>query len=45
MLPAANFPFGKIDVEAWRQTEEIMLAQKLIPKPVHVETLLRHMVE
>jgi NitT/TauT family transport system substrate-binding protein len=40
MLPTADFEFGKIDVEAWKQTEEIMLAQKLIPEPVKVENLL-----
>jgi len=40
MLPAADFRFGKIDVAAWKQTEQIMLAQKLIAKPVHVENLL-----
>ncbi len=41
MLPTADFQFGKIDVEAWKQTEQIMLAQKLISKPVHVENLLK----
>jgi NitT/TauT family transport system substrate-binding protein len=41
MLPTADFQFGKIDVAAWKQTEQIMLAQKLISKPVHVENLLK----
>jgi NitT/TauT family transport system substrate-binding protein len=41
MLPAADFPFGKIDTAAWKQTEEIMLGQKLIPKSVNVESLLK----
>jgi NitT/TauT family transport system substrate-binding protein len=41
MLPTADFQFGKIDVAAWKQTEQIMLAQKLISKPVHVEDLLK----
>ena len=41
MLPAANFRFGKIDVVAWKQTEQIMLAQKMIANPVHVENLLK----
>jgi NitT/TauT family transport system substrate-binding protein len=41
MLPAAGFPFGKIDVPAWKQTEDIMLSQKLIPKSVQVESLLK----
>jgi hypothetical protein len=31
----------KIDMAAWKQTEEIMLAQKLIPVPVYVEKLLK----
>ena len=41
MMPSANFEFGKIDTAAWKQTEEIMLAQKLIPVPVYVEKLLK----
>ncbi len=41
MMPSANFEFGKIDAAAWKQTEEIMLAQKLIPVPVYVEKLLK----
>jgi len=41
MLPTADFPFGKINVAAWKQTEKIMLGQKLIPKSVHVESLLK----
>ncbi len=32
--------FGKIDLNAWRQTEKIMLEQKLIPKPVNIEKRL-----
>jgi NitT/TauT family transport system substrate-binding protein len=40
MLPTPDFEFGKIDVDAWKQTEEIMLSQKLIPAPVNVERLL-----
>jgi NitT/TauT family transport system substrate-binding protein len=40
MLPTEDFAFGKIDVAAWKQTEEIMLSQKLIPKAVGVEKLL-----
>jgi NitT/TauT family transport system substrate-binding protein len=36
--PASDF--GKIDAAAWKQTEEIMRAQGLIPGPVAVETLL-----
>lgn len=41
MMPTADFEFGKIDVTAWKQTEAIMLDQKLIPAPVNVENLLR----
>ena len=40
MLPKADTVFGKIDVAAWKQTEEIMLTQKLITGPVNVEKLL-----
>jgi NitT/TauT family transport system substrate-binding protein len=36
--PASEF--GRIDTAAWKQTEEIMRAQRLIPGPVAVETLL-----
>ena len=41
MLPKAGFQFGKIDVAAWKQTEAIMLAQKLIDNPVNIETRLK----
>ena len=41
MMPTPDFEFGKIDPAAWRQTEEIMLSQKLIPVPVFVEKLLK----
>ena len=41
MMPTPDFEFGKIDTAAWRQTEEIMLSQKLIPVPVYVEKLLK----
>lgn len=33
-------PFGQIDVEAWKQTEDIMLRQGQIKKPVNVEAVL-----
>jgi len=36
--PASEF--GRIDTAAWKQTEEIMRTQRLIPGPVAVETLL-----
>lgn len=34
--PTADFPVGRLDVEAWRQTEAIMHRQGLIPEPVDV---------
>ncbi len=45
MLPEPDFEFGKIDVAAWKQTEQIMLAQKLIAKPVHIENRLNPIIE
>jgi NitT/TauT family transport system substrate-binding protein len=45
MLPKPDSEFGKIDVAAWKQTEEIMLAQKLIDAPVHIENMLKPMVD
>ncbi|MGB5747419.1 MAG: ABC transporter substrate-binding protein [Desulfobacterales bacterium] len=45
MLPSAGFQFGKIDVAAWKQTEEIMLAQKLIDNPVKIESRLKPAIE
>ncbi len=45
MLPTAGFQFGKIDVAAWKQTEEIMLTQKLIDNPVHIENRLKPAIE
>jgi NitT/TauT family transport system substrate-binding protein len=45
MLPTAGFQFGKIDVAAWKQTEEIMLTQKLIDNPVHIESRLKPAIE
>jgi len=44
-VPSYDFSFGKIDVAACKQTEEIMLSQKLIPKPVNVENLLKPVVK
>ena len=41
MLPSPDLEFGKIDVAAWKQTEEIMLAQKLIADPVNIENRLK----
>ena len=45
MLPKPDSEFGKIDVAAWKQTEEIMLAQKLIDAPVHIEERLKTMFD
>ena len=45
MLPTPDFVFGTIDTAAWKQTEEIMLSQKLIPVPVYVEKLLKPVVQ
>lgn len=39
--PDPDKPLGNIDVAAWRQTEEIMLAQKVILKPVNVTQYLQ----
>jgi len=33
--------FGKIDPAAWKNTEKIMLDQKVIPKPVNIEKYLK----
>jgi len=40
MMPAASLEFGRIDADAWMQTEEIMRAQNLIAGPVDVAGLL-----
>jgi NitT/TauT family transport system substrate-binding protein len=40
MLPPAGVAFGTIDAAAWKQTEEILRSQKLIPGSVDVESLL-----
>lgn len=41
MKPSPEIEIGRIDVEAWKQTERIMLEQKLIADPVSVERILR----
>jgi NitT/TauT family transport system substrate-binding protein len=41
MKPKGNILFGTIDTAAWKQTERIMLEQKLIPAPVDVEKRLK----
>jgi NitT/TauT family transport system substrate-binding protein len=38
--PTPDFPVGRIDVEAWRQTEVIMHRQGLIPEPVDIVSRL-----
>jgi len=40
--PFAAVKIGTMDVEAWKQTEAIMLNEKQIKKPVRVETILKH---
>lgn len=39
--PSLGTPIGDIDLEAWVQTEKIMVTQRLIPGPVSVQRLLR----
>lgn len=39
--PALDIPIGRIDVDAWKQTENIMLKQHQIPRPVSVATILK----
>ena len=41
MKPPPGTAIGRIDVEAWKQTERIMLEQELIAAPVSVERILR----
>jgi NitT/TauT family transport system substrate-binding protein len=41
MKPSPEIEIGRIDVEAWAQTERIMLEQELITAPVSVERILR----
>lgn len=38
--PSPVIKIGTIDIPAWKQTESIMLEEKQIKKPVHVETSL-----
>ena len=45
MLPGKDSEFGKIDVAAWKQTEKIMLDQKLISAPVNIENRLKLILE
>jgi len=45
MLPRPDTQFGKIDIAAWQQTEQIMLDQKLIDAPVNIEKRLGPVVE
>jgi NitT/TauT family transport system substrate-binding protein len=45
MLPIPGFEFGKIDLAAWKQTEQIMLSQKLIADRVQIENRIKAVVE
>ena len=38
--PSASVKIGTIDFAAWKQTEQIMLNEKQIKRPVHIETRL-----
>ncbi len=38
--PLPDKRIGNIDMDAWRETEAIMLKEKLIQKPVHIERYL-----
>ena len=40
VAPKADFPIGAIDVDGWRQTEQIMRSQGLIPDEVHIGNAL-----
>ncbi len=40
IIPDKNKKLGSIDIESWKETEDIMLKQKLINKPVFVEKVL-----
>jgi NitT/TauT family transport system substrate-binding protein len=39
--PEPESIIGRIDVKAWKQTEQIMLDQKLISGPVHLDKILK----
>lgn len=41
MKPSEKTVFGAIDIAAWKQTESIMLEQKLILAPVDIEKRLK----
>ena len=41
MKPSDKTVFGAINIAAWKQTESIMLEQKLIPAPVDIEKKLK----
>lgn len=43
--PSAKVKVGRIDGNAWKQTEKIMLDQRLIEKPVNVEKALKYYVK
>ncbi len=41
IVPKDHQAVGRIDTDAWKQTEAMMIEQRLIPKPVSVETVLK----
>ena len=40
--PSVSTKIGTIDADAWKQTETIMLDEKQIKQPVHVDTILKN---
>ena len=40
--PSVAVKIGTIDGDAWKQTETIMLSEKQIKQPVHVDTILKN---
>jgi NitT/TauT family transport system substrate-binding protein len=43
--PDPAVPIGYIDLAAWKQTEQIMVTQGLVPTPVDVERALREILQ
>jgi len=41
IMPASPYEIGRIDTGAWKQTEAVMLEQKLISAPVDIEKFLK----
>lgn len=43
--PGPEHVIGRIDIPAWKQTEQIMLDQKLILVPVHLDNVLKNVLK